>query len=230
MKTEQQNGYEIWQKYGGGGAQVGKPVSLGPHISYEWHNSRRKIIFTAASYKFAMKMIGNMYDPDTKEILELGCNDGFGTHFVAEFAKRVVGVDFDKNAVELAKQNIDDKNVEFICDNFLNKTYGEFDAVVSFDVIEHICPEDEDKYMQTVLNNLKDAGTFIVGTPTLEQQQYAAECVVKSHINVYKGEELYLMLKKYFHNVYLFAQNDEIIHTGFLRMANGLIAVCANKK
>ena len=141
MKTEQQSGYQIWQKYGGE-AQVGQPILLGPHISYEWRNSRRKIIFTAASYKFAMKMIGNMYEPDTKEILELGCNDGFGTHFVAEFAKRVVGVDFDENAVELARKNIDDNNIEFICDDFLNKKYGEFDAVVSFDVIEHICPEN----------------------------------------------------------------------------------------
>lgn len=228
MKKEDLNAYETWQHFGG--AQKRDSVTLGPHVSYEWYNSRRKIIFTGASYKFAMKMIGNMYEPDTKEILELGCNDGFGTHFVAEFAKRVVGVDFDENAVEVARQTIKDENIEFICDDFMGKKWGEFDAVISFDVIEHICPEDEDKFMQTVLSNLKDTGTFIVGTPTLEQQQYAAECVVKSHINVYKGEELYEMLKRYFHNVYLFTQNDEMIHTGYLRMANGLIAVCANKK
>lgn len=228
MKREQRNGYETW-KYWGGLMQKDS-VILGPHTSYEWRVTRRRIIFTAASYKFAMKMIGNMYEPDTKEILELGCNDGFGTHFVAEFAKRVVGVDFDENAIELAKQISTDNNVEFICDDFLGKGYGKFDAVITFDVIEHICPEDEDRFMQTVLKNMKDTGTFIVGTPTLEQQQYSAECVAKAHINVYRGEELYEMLKKYFYNVYLFAQNDEMIHTGYLRMANGLIAVCSNKK
>lgn len=221
-------GYETWKIWGG--EQKKESVMLGAHTSYEWHSSRRKIIFTGASYKFAMKMIGNMYEPGTKEILELGSNDGFGTHFVAEFAKRVVGVDFDEHAVEIARQVTTDKNVEFICDDFLGKTYGRFDAVITFDVIEHICPEDEDKFMQTVLSNLKDTGTFIVGTPTLEQQQYASECVRKSHINCYKGEELYEMLRRYFHNVYLFTQNDEMIHTGYLRMANGLIAVCANKK
>jgi len=229
MKLEQQSGYKTWKEYGGE-MQKSDSVILGPHASYEWYNSRRKLIFTAASYKFAMKMIGNMYEPGTKEILELGSNDGFGTHFAAEFAKRVVGVDFDENAVESARKAVTDQNVEFICDDFMGKKYGMFDAVISFDVIEHICPEDEDRFMQTVLGNLKDTGTFIVGTPTLEQQQYAAECVVKSHINVYRGEELYTMLKRYFHNVYLFTQNDEMIHTGYLRMANGLVAVCANKK
>lgn len=228
MAKDVQNGYETWKNWGG--IQKKDSVMLGPHVSYEWYNSRRKIIFTASSYKFAMKMIGNLYEPDTKEILELGCNDGFGTHFVAEFAKMVVGVDFDKNAIEMARKTIGDNNIEFICDDFMGKQYGDFDAVISFDVIEHISPEDEDKFMQTVLSNLKDTGTFIVGTPTLEQQQYAAECVVKSHINVYRGEQLYEMLKRYFHNVYLFTQNDEMIHTGYLRMANGLIAVCSNKK
>lgn len=228
MAKDAQIGYEIWKNWGG--KQKKDSVMLGPHVSYEWYNSRRKIIFTASSYKFAMKMIGNMYEPDTKEILELGCNDGFGTHFIAEFAKKVVGVDFDKNAIEMARKTIGDSNIEFICDDFMGKQYGDFDAVITFDVIEHISPEDEDKFMQTVLSNLKDTGTFIVGTPTLEQQQYAAECVVKSHINVYRGEQLYEMLKRYFHNVYLFTQNDEMIHTGYLRMANGLIAVCSNKK
>lgn len=224
------DGYEIWKKWGG--MQKREAVLLGPHTSYEWYSSRRRIIFTAAAYKFAMKMIGNMYEPDTKEILELGSNDGFGTHFVAEFAKRVVGVDFDRDAVESAIKTVamTNENIEFICDDFLGKKYGEFDAVISFDVIEHICHEDEDNFMQTVLMNLKDTGTFIVGTPTFEQQQYASQCVVESHINVYKGEELYEMLKRYFNNVYLFTQNDEVIHTGYLRMANGLIAVCSNKK
>ena len=84
--------------------------------------------------------------------------------------------------------------------------------------------------METVLHNMKSTGTFIVGTPSLESQQYSKENVKGAHVNVYRGEELYFMLKQYFHNVYMFTQNDEIIHTGHMRMANYLIAVCANKR
>jgi len=51
-----------------------------------------------------------------------------------------------------------------------------------------------------------------------------------AHVNVYKGEDFFAMLKQYFHHVFLFTQNDEIIHTGHLRMANYLIAVCSYKK
>lgn len=224
---------ELWNKYGA--MQKEGSVTLGPHSSFQWNNSRRHLLFTAARYKFAMKMIGNLYEPNEKAILDLGCSDGFGTYYVAEFAKSVLGVDFDEEAIGYAKSHHgscseEEGVISYKLENFLNQKYGEFDGIVSFDVLEHIYPENEDDYMQTVLINLKDTGTFVVGTPSLETQQYSKENVTGAHVNVYKGEDFYKMLKRYFHNVYLFTQNDEIIHTGHLRMANYLIAVCSNKK
>ena len=64
----------------------------------------------------------------------------------------------------------------------------------------------------------------------MEAQQYSKENVAGAHVNIFKGEELYEMLKQYFYNVFLFTQNDEVIHTGHLRMANYLIAVCSHKR
>lgn len=225
---------ELWNKYGA--TQKEDSVTLGPHSSFQWNHSRRHLLFAAARYKFAMKMIGNLYEPNEKTILDLGCSDGFGTYYVSEFARSVVGVDFDEEAIEYAKgyYGFDNRegggNISYKLENFLNKKYGEFDGIVSFDVLEHIYPENEDSYMETVLMNLKDTGTFVVGTPSLETQQYSKENVTGAHVNVYKGEDFYKMLKRYFHNVYLFTQNDEIIHTGHLRMANYLIAVCSSQR
>ncbi len=218
---------ELWKKYGV--TQKEQGITLGPHSSYQWNNSRRHLLFSATRYKFAMKMIGNIYNSGEKEILDLGCSDGFGTYYVAENAKRVLGVDFDEDAVAHAKENRHD-NIEFRLENFLNQYYGQFDGVVSFDVLEHIYPEHEKEYMETVTKNLKQTGIAVIGTPSLESQQYSKENVTGAHVNVYNGEKLYAMLRQYFHNVFLFTQNDEIIHTGHLRMANYLIAVCAYKK
>ena len=225
---------ELWNKYGA--TQKEGNVTLGPHSSFQWNNSRRHLLFTAARYKFAMKMIGNLYEQNEKTILDLGCSDGFGTWYVAEFAKSVLGVDFDEEAIEYAKNYYGSNEretgggISYKLENFLNKKYGEFDGVVSFDVLEHIYPENEDSYMKTVLMNLKDTGTFVVGTPSLETQQYSKKNVTGAHVNVYKGEDFYKMLKQYFYNIYLFTQNDEVIHTGHLRMANYLIAVCSHKR
>ena len=218
---------ELWKKYGV--TQKEQGVTLGPHASYQWNNSRRHLLFSAARYKFAMKMIGNIYDAGEKEILDLGCSDGFGTYYIAEYAKYVLGVDFDEEAIAYAKENQYD-NIEFRLENFLNQDYGQFDGVVSFDVLEHIYPEHEKEYMETVTKNLKQTGIAVIGTPSLESQQYSKENVTGAHVNVYNGEKLYAMLSRYFNNVFLFTQNDEVIHTGHLRMANYLIAVCSYKK
>ncbi len=221
--------YELWNKYGA--TQKEQSITLGPHTSLQYNNSRRHLLFSMARYKFAMKMLGGGVGDEDITILDLGCSDGFGTYYVAEFAKKVVGVDFDEEAISFAKSSLNsNSNIEFIQDNFLNKRYGNYDGVVSFDVLEHIYPENEINYMQTVLHNLKDTGTFIVGTPSQETQQFSKENIAGAHVNIKTGEELYKMLKTYFYNVYLFTQNDEIIHTGHLRMANYLIAVCSHKK
>ncbi len=48
-------------------------------------------------------MIGNIYEPNEKSILDLGCSDGFGTYYATEFAKYTLGVDFDWEAIEFAQ-------------------------------------------------------------------------------------------------------------------------------
>lgn len=177
-----------------------------------------------------MKMIGNLYEPNQKEILDLGYSDGFGTYYAAEYAASVLGVDFDEEAVNYALKFNTEGGYFLPCRLFLSKKYGDFHGIVSFDVLEHIYLENEELYMSTILKNLKDTGTFVVGTLSLETQQYSKENITGVHVNVYKGEDFYTMLRQYFHSVYLFTQNDEIIHTGHLRMANYLIAVCSHKK
>lgn len=216
--------YELWKECGAE-MKIEKTVVLGPHTSYEYINSRRRLLNSVSRYVFASKMIGSIYQPNTKSILELGCSDGLGAHYLAEYAKEVTAVDFDEEAVPQNQNG----GVRYILDDFLGKTYGNFDAVVSFDVIEHIYSENEALYVKTAKDNLKENGVFIVGTPSLESQQYSGKHVTNAHVNVYTGEKLYDMLSEHFNNVFLFTQNDEIIHPGHLRMANYLIAVCAGK-
>lgn len=220
--------YSLWKKYGNT-MKTSEFEVMGPHSSYEWRESIRRVLFSEARYKFAAKMLGNYLVPNTNIILEMGCSDGLGACFLAEFAKEVFAVDFDEDAINFANEH-KKENITFILDNFLGKKYGEFDGVVSFDVIEHIYPENVDIFIRTVVNNLKSGGVLVIGTPSYESQKYSRENVAGAHVNVYKGEDFYLMLKKYFHNVFIFTQNDEIIHTGHLRMANYLIAICTGAK
>ena len=42
--------------------------------------------------------------------------------------------------------------------------------------------------------------------------------------------ELRSLMQRYFHNVYMFCMNDEILHTGYHKMAHYIFALCGSKK
>lgn len=215
---------ELWDKYGN--VQKDRPVTFGPHFSYQFRHSPRHILFSFSRYKFAQKMIG-----PGKRIIELGCSDGIGTVILAEGAQQVLGVDFDRESIDCAKRTLSDvANMSFQCDNFLDKSYGNFDAVVSYDVIEHIYPKNEELYVQTVLQNMNETGIFLVCTPNIEAVRFSRPEIQNAHVNVFSGERLLTLLNKFFDHVFLFSQNDEMVHTGYTPMAHNLLCLCCGKK
>lgn len=221
--TENEDEFKIWKKYGS--KQKSSSVGLGPHTSFQFKNSPRRILFSLSRYKFAQKIIGK-----NKTVLELGCSDGLGGYILAEDASNVLGVDFDNESINWANDNLTNENLSFKVDNFLGKRYGESDAVVAFDVIEHISKKNENIFLATICKNLNEHGAAIVGTPNITSRQYSSKVVDDAHVNMYDAERLENLMRKHFHNVFMFAQNDEMIHTGFLPMAHYLIAVGCCKK
>ena len=85
--------------------------------------------------------------------------------------------------------------------------------------------------MQNVCNLLKDQfGIAIIGMPSLESQKYASEASKIGHVNCKKSEDLKTTLMQHFENVFMFSMNDEVVHTGFYRMANYILAVCVSPR
>ena len=216
------NEQEIWGEYGAN--QKSACFTLGAHTSFQFSRSPRRLLFGMSRYKFAQKMIGRY-----KDILELGCSDGFYAQLLAEKAKSVFGVDFDEEALKQAKVSIRD-NMVFACDNFLGKVYGKYDAVVSFDVIEHTLLKNEDTFMETVCKNLTQYGIAVIGTPNILAMPHSCSVVREAHVNEYSAKRLKSLMDKYFHNAFMFSQNDEMVHTGFSPMAHYLIAIGCCKK
>jgi hypothetical protein len=96
--------------------------------------------------------------------------------------------------------------------------------------LEHIKPDDEDRFLTNAFAPLVFEGAAIVGTPSLESQVYASPTSKAGHVNCKTMPELKSTMQRYFHNVFMFSMNDEVVHTGFHPMAHYLFAVCAHKK
>ena len=56
-------------------------------------------------------------------------------------------------------------------------------------------------------------------------QHYASALSQAGHINMKSAETLRQTMESYFHNVFIFSMNDEVVHTGFHPMAHYLFAM-----
>jgi 2-polyprenyl-3-methyl-5-hydroxy-6-metoxy-1,4-benzoquinol methylase len=200
-------------------------TSFSDHWSFNFRNDPKRMGFVLSRYKFSAKMACRK-----GKILELGCSSGIGAPILAEKAESYTGVDLEEQALVTAQCTFSPPKFTFIHDDFMGKSFGRFDAVVSLDVVEHILPEYETLYFDTILQNLGDEGICVVGTPNITASPYASEYSKMGHVNLYSQERLVDVMRNYFHQVFPFGMNDEIMHTGYAPMAHYLLCVGCHRK
>lgn len=208
-----------------------EPLQLGTLQSYEIYVDIKHMAFRLGRYKFASKMLAYK---ENMNILELGCNEALMamTFKQNNDLNRYVGIDMDADAIQWNEEHLP-KDFKFICGDFFDCKEiitGNFDAVISLDVIEHIPRDMENRYCGVLADSLKYDGVAIVGTPSIMMSPYASETSKAGHINLYDHKRLYELMAKYFYNVFIFSMNDEVVHTGFAPMACYIFALCCNKK
>lgn len=197
-------------------------ISLGPWTSYSLLEDPKHMCFVLARYKFCAKMLQGK-----KDILEIGCGDGFGIPIVAQDARSVLGIDVDDRLIEGNSRRLAKiKNIKFekmsICDEVPSK---QFDGVYSVDVIEHLDPPLERRFLKNSIKCLKNDGVYIIGSPNITANKYATPRSRVQHINLKGHKELKQLLDKHFLNSFIFSMNDEVVHTGYYPMAHYLFGV-----
>jgi SAM-dependent methyltransferase len=199
---------------------------LGLMTNQVWYDDPRRLTFLLARYKFVAKMLSGR-----KDVAELGCGDAFGTRIVLQEVERVTVYDFDPVFIDDVRQRFSDRwpLEAHVHDIVAAPLPQHHDAIYSLDVIEHIKRTDEHDYLANLRDSLTDDGVLIIGSPSVESQDYASPPSKAGHVNCKSGNELKVLLSRYFSNVFLFSMNDEVVHTGFYPMAHYLIAICCGK-
>jgi len=202
-------------------------TKLGLMVNQAWNQDPKRVLFTLARYKFVAKMLQGR-----SKVLEIGCADAFGTRLVQQHVQHVTVVDFDPIFIDDVKSRFDPLwPLECHVHDILKYPVpGLFDAIYSLDVLEHIDPLHEDLFIKNNLISMNANGVMIIGMPSLESQRYASPQSKAGHVNCKSGDDLIKMLNHYFHNVFLFSMNDEVVHTGFYPMAHYLIGICCGPK
>lgn len=195
--------------------------------NFAWYDDPKRLAFHFARYKFVSKMLSGK-----DNVLEVGCADAFGTRVVVQEVKNLVAIDIEPAFIKDVNERMCNK-WQFqakVHDILGSPVAGNFDAAFSMDVLEHIPQTLEDLFIKNIVDSLNDKGVAIIGMPSLESQVYASKTSKEGHINCKSGMDFKNLMEKYFHNVFLFSMNDEVVHTGYHKMAHYLICLCAMKK
>lgn len=202
-------------------------TKLGLMVNESWNQDPKRTLFTLSRYKFVAKMMSGR-----AHVLEIGCADAFGTRLVQQEVDRVTAVDFDPVFIADVRARIDPAwSMEcFVHDMLSGPVPGKYDGIYGLDVLEHIDPKDEDTFMRHLLASLDPLGATIIGIPSLESQTYASPQSKAGHVNCKSGKVFKAFLDRYFHNVFVFSMNDEVVHTGYYPMAHYLIALCTSPR
>lgn len=116
-------------------------------------------------YAFAKEQIEKC---EATNILDAACGVGYGSFFLAADEKlTLTAIDRSEEALDIANKNFSHKNTRFIVDDchtlMAASAYGKYDAVVSFETLEHL-PHPE-KFVKSCFLNLKQGGKLIISTP-----------------------------------------------------------------
>jgi 2-polyprenyl-3-methyl-5-hydroxy-6-metoxy-1,4-benzoquinol methylase len=199
---------------------------LGLRSSESWHEDPKHLVFRLSRYKFVAKMLAGR-----KHVLEVGIGDAFGTRIVQAEVAKLTGTDFDAVFIEDIKARMVPRwQFDVFTHDILDGPVpGDYDGIYALDVLEHINSADERRFLRNAFAPLDKHGVGIIGIPSLESQPYASVQSKIGHINCKSAPDLKSLMLEYFHNVFVFSMNDEVVHTGFHKMANYVFAVGAGR-
>lgn len=136
------------------------------------------------------------YSDHKANVLDYGCGTGYGTDILAKKYSHVVGADVDVDTIIGCKQNFRCANLDFIQltphrQPFPNETFG---YICSFQVLEHIKPNDALEYLNNIWRMLKPGGIALVTTPRSENYQNGHSGNLY-HIKEYTFSELNALIR-----------------------------------
>ncbi|MBT8038911.1 MAG: class I SAM-dependent methyltransferase [Xanthomonadales bacterium] len=110
-------------------------------------------------YAFARELVAG------RRVLDAACGEGYGAALLADRAAAVTGVDLSAAAVAHAGERYRAPNLEFRQADCLDLPFEDasFDAVVSFETLEHL--QDHDRLLEEFSRVLQPDGFLLISTP-----------------------------------------------------------------
>lgn len=163
-----------------------------------------------ARYAFAASVAGRLLIRKRPlRLLDAGCGSGYGTAQLACLSPDVnaIGMDNSEEALAWARRHYTAANLSFARGDCLALDFppGQFDLVVAFEMIEHLA--DGGAFLEQASRVLGPGGLLIISTPNRRYYTEERDYTNPFHQREYDAAEFDELLKRYFPERQMFAQN-----------------------
>lgn len=149
------------------------------------------------AYKFCLKFCKN------KKVLEIGSGGGHGSFLISKVAQKVVAIDKENLAISSGEEKFKRKNLKFISSSIEEfETSGNFDCIVSLQVIEHIPQQSVGPFFKKIKKIISAGGFLILSTPYSKNSSYNEN---PYHFKEYTFTELKKMLSEFFPDIKIYS-------------------------
>ena len=143
-------------------------------------------------------------------VLDAGSGYGYGSdHLAANGAGWVVGVDTDPRAIRYARAHYHRPALEFALGKIQAVRTATFEAVISFEVLEHV--QDGPGYLSQLVRLIRPGGVLFLSTPNrafTERSYVDGRSPNPFHLREYYAAEVAEMLRPHFASVACFHEEN----------------------
>ncbi|MBN1253038.1 MAG: class I SAM-dependent methyltransferase [Bacteroidales bacterium] len=136
-------------------------------------------------------------------IVDIGCSIGTFALETAKNGFNAIGIDFDNDAINIAKQLAEEENIKakFICGDISQNIdfNNKIDIAVCFDIFEHLHDDEIGAFLQSIKSRLSENGVLIYHTfPTQYDYLFFQNKLVRFPLILFSflGKKAFLNLTK----------------------------------
>ena len=155
-----------------------------------------------------------------KKVLDAACGAGYGSALMSAVAAEVTGIDISAEAVAYAKkhyaaaENLDCIEASVAELPFPDKS---FDVIVSFETIEHVDEEIQNRFIKEIKRCLKEDGVLVMSSPDKRTYSDIPHFNNEFHVKEFYFDEFDEFLKKEFKYINYYTQGEHTVTAEFLR-------------
>jgi len=104
-----------------------------------------------------------------RDVLDAACGVGYGSAYLAEAARRVIGLDASAEALAYARRRYSHPSVEYVQGDLQELPFpaASFDVVCAFEAIEHL--DEPERFLVRAADVLRDDGVLVASTPNVPE-------------------------------------------------------------